>query len=148
MTCPFFYELFIDRHKLGRLISWVKKASLDCIKQLIEIIERESNHELLLSVKNLQKLGANPFPYIVHVIPRPLLEEFVKGEHFVIVDLLKSISGSSSQAGSAKEPQAEIAQGALVSFTRPNQSPLAIQDPKPTPQATKKKKGKKGKKVG
>ena len=47
---------------------------------------------------------------------------------------MKSIPSSSSQAGVSREPQAEIAQGALVS-------------PKPTPQAANKKKGKKGKKV-
>ena len=65
-------------------------------------------------------MGANPFPYIVPVLSRPLQEELVKGEHFVLADLLKSISGSSSQAGSAQEPQAEIAKGALVSFVRPD----------------------------
>ena len=52
-------------------------------------------------VNNLQKLGAIPFPYIVPIIPRLLLEELIKSEHFVLDDLLKSITGSSSQAGSA-----------------------------------------------
>ena len=69
---------------------------MDRISQLLEIIERERNDELLLSVKNLQKLGANPFPYIVHILPRPLLAELVKGEHLVLIDLRKLIPGSSS----------------------------------------------------
>ena len=44
--------------------------------------------------------------------------------------------------GFAQEPQAEFAKGSLLSFVRPNQSSLAVLDPKPAPQAEKKKKGK------
>ena len=83
--------------------------------RLVEITKRERN-ELLLSVKNLQKLGSSPFPYISPIIPRSLPGEVVKGEHFVLVDLFKSILSSSSQSGSARESQAEIAKGTLVSF--------------------------------
>ena len=79
----------------------MENARLDHISRLLEIIERERNHELLLSMKNLQELGTSPFPYIVHVIPRPLPAKLVKGEHFVLKDLLKLILGSSSQANSA-----------------------------------------------
>ena len=74
----------------------MEKARLDCVRRLLKITERERNHEFLLSAKNLQELGANPFPYIVPVLPHPLQEELVKGEHFVLADLLKSIPGSSS----------------------------------------------------
>ena len=109
------------------------------INQLLEITERERN-ELLLLVKNLQELGSSPFLYIAPVIPHPLLGEVVMGEHFVLTDLLKSISGSSSQAGSAPKPQAKIAEGALVSFVRPDQSPLREQDSQPAPQVVKRKK--------
>ena len=63
------------------------------ISRLLEITERECS-ELLLSVKNSQELGSSPFPYIAPVIPRPLLGEVVRGEHFVLTDLVKSISGS------------------------------------------------------
>ena len=65
-------------------------------------------------MKNLQELGVNLFPYIVSVIPRLLPVELIKGEHFVLADLLKSISGSPSQARfvQEQEPQAEIAEGA------------------------------------
>ena len=90
-------------------------------------------------MRNLQELGASPFPYIVPILPRPLPAKLVRGEYFVLVNLLKSISGSSSQAGSAQkqEPQAEIAEGALASFVKLDQSPLAEQDSQPTPQAAK-----------
>ena len=81
------------------------------ISRWLQITERERN-ELLLSVKNSQELGSSSFPYIAPVIPRPLPGEVVGGEHFVFADLLKSISGISSQAGSARELQAEIAEGA------------------------------------
>ena len=60
------------------------------ISRLLEITKRERN-ELLLSVKNLQELGSSPFPCIAPIIPRLLLGEVIKGEHFVLTDLLKSI---------------------------------------------------------
>ena len=72
------------------------------ISRLLEITEWKRN-EPLLSMKNSQELGSCPFPYIDPVIPRLLPREVVRGEHFVFADLLKSISGSSSQVGSAQE---------------------------------------------
>ena len=83
-------------------------------------------------MKNLQKLGASPFPYIVPVLRRLLSREVVEGEHFILVDLLKSLPGISSQAGAALEP-----------LVRPDHLPLAVQDPKLVPQAVKRKKEKK-----
>ena len=62
----------------------------------IEITARERRYELLLSVKNLQELGTSPFSYIVPVLPHPLSNEVVKGEHFVLANLLKSLPGGSS----------------------------------------------------
>ena len=73
------FELFVGRHRRGRLDSWVEKARLDRIRWLLEITERKRDHKLLLSTKNLQELGASPFPYIVPIIPRSLLEELIKG---------------------------------------------------------------------
>ena len=109
------------------------------ISRLLEITEREHNKPLLL-VKNSQELGSSPFPYIAPVIPRLLPREVVRGEHFVFVVLSKSILGSSSQAGSAREPQSEIAEGALFSFVWLHQSPLGEQDAEPTSQVVKRKK--------
>ena len=97
----FFSEIFIGRHKRGRLVSWVEKANLECIRRLLEITEGERNHQLLLYVKNLRELSVIPVPYIVPVIPRPSPVELVRGEYFTLADLLKSIQASSAQAGSA-----------------------------------------------
>ena len=97
----------------------MEKARLDRISRLLEITERERNHELLLFVKNLQELGVGPFPYIVPVFPRPLPYKLVKGEHFVLKDLLKLIPRSSSQAKSAPKPLVQL-----------NFLPLSMQDPK------------------
>ena len=79
-------------------------------------------------MKNLRELGASPFRYIVLVIPCPLQAEPVKGEHFALADLFKPMLGSSSQAAFA---QAEVTEGALVKFVRPDQFPLVEQDPQP-----------------
>ena len=83
-------------------------------------------------MKNLQELGASPFPYIVPVLPHPLPNEVVKGEHFVLADPLKSLPGGPSQVEAASKP-----------FVRPDPLPLAVWDPKLVPQAVKKKKKKK-----
>ena len=111
----------------------MEKVRLDHINWLLEIKERERNHELLLFMKNLQELGASLFPYIVPVLPRPLPIELVKGERFVLSYLLKLISRGSSQAESA-----------LETFVRSDYLPLSAQDPKPAPHAAKKKKKKVG----
>ena len=102
-----------------QLVNWVEKARLDCLNRLLEIIEREHNHEPLLSMRNLQELGASPFPYIVPILPRQLSAKLVKGENFIIVDLLTLIPGSSSQVESTREP-----------LVLPNYLPLSLQDPK------------------
>ena len=102
------------------------------ISRFLEITKRECN-ELILLVKNLQELGSIPFPYIAPIIPCLLPGEVIRGEHCVFADLLKSILGSSSQEGSTREPQAEIAVGALASFVQPDQSPLREQDSQPAP---------------
>ena len=49
-------------------------------------------------MKNLRELSRNPSPYTLPVIPRLLPTEVVEGEHYVIVDLLTVVSGSSSPA--------------------------------------------------
>ena len=59
--------------------------------QLLEVTKREHN-EPLLSVKNSQELGYNPFPYIAPVIPCLLSGEVVGGEYFVFADILKEVN--------------------------------------------------------
>ena len=94
---PLLVGLFIGKQRRGRLVSWVNKDSLDRIRWLLEITKKEHNHKILFSAKNMQDLGASPFPYIVPVIPCPLPKELVKGEHFVLADLLKSIPAAPLQ---------------------------------------------------
>ena len=115
----------------------MEKARLYCICRLLEITDRVCHQELLLSVKNLQEMGANLFPYIVPILPRHLPNEVIKGEHFILVDLLKSLPRGSSQEKAVPEL-----------LVRLDHLPLVVQDPKPapkpTPQAAKKKKKKFG----
>ena len=71
---------------------------------MLKIMERECHHELLLSTRNLQDLGASPFLYIVPVLPRHFPSEVVKGEHFVLDDLLRSLPRGSSQEEATPRP--------------------------------------------
>ena len=96
------------------MVNWIEKFSLENIRQLLEIMEAECSHELLLTAKNLRDLGGSLFPYIIPIIPRSLPAEDIKGEHFVLADLLKLVPRSSSQAVSAQEGQAGAAKGTLV----------------------------------
>ena len=100
----------------------MEKARLDRICRLLEITENERYHKLLISVKNLRDLGASPFLYIVLILPRPLPSEVVKGEHFVLTNLLKSLPGGSTQVEAISEP-----------LVWPDFLPLAVQDPKLAP---------------
>ena len=68
------------------------------------------------------------------VLPRPLPSEVVKGEHFFLVDLLKSLPGGSTQVEAVPEP-----------LVQPDYLPLVVQDPKPAPQVVTKNKKKSGK---
>ena len=95
---------------------------MDCLRRLFEISERERNHELLLSMKNLQELGANPFSHIVSVLPCHFPSEVVKGKHFVLANLLKSLLGGSSQAEAASKP-----------LVWSDHLPLTVHDLKPIP---------------
>ena len=109
---------------------------MENIRRLLEITEVEHNHELLLMVRNLRELGASPFPYIILVVPSSLPAELIKGEHFVLIDLLKLNLGSSSQAVSGQEDQVGAATGTLVRSARASQP----QSPWPIPRPAKKKK--------
>ena len=53
-------------------------------------------------MKNLRELGGCPFPFIIPIVPCSLPFKVIEGEHFVIVDLLKLVSGGSSKAISAQ----------------------------------------------
>ena len=85
----YFYFFFVQgKAGEGRLVNWVEKASFKKIQKLLEIYELERHHEILLTTRNFCELSRNPSPYIIPVIPRPFPTEIVKGEHYVIVDLV------------------------------------------------------------
>ena len=82
----------------------------------MEIFEQEQHHEVLLTVKNLHDLSRHLSPYSVPIIQCPLPTEIVEGEHFVILDLLSLIPGSSSLD---REAESEVASQELVISTQP-----------------------------
>ena len=108
------------------MVNWVEKAGFGKIQKLLEISEREWHHEILLTVKNLRELSRNPSPYTLLVIPRPLPTEAVEGEHYVIVDLLTLIPGSSSPIQAF---EIEVVGRELAISLRPEQPSFAKEDP-------------------
>ena len=72
--------------------------------------------------KESEGFGRQSFPYIVPILTPHLPNEVIKGEHFVLADLLKSLPGGSSQAEAVLKPH-----------VLPDYLPLVVQDPKPTP---------------
>ena len=104
------------------------------IQRLLEISKHERHHEVLLTVKNLHDLSRHPSPYSVLIIHRPLPSEVVEGEHFVAVDLLSLIPGSSSPT---KEVESEAADWELVISTQPVQPSSISEDSDPAPQASR-----------
>ena len=79
-------------------MKWVKKSSIEKIRRLLEISEREHHCQVLITSENISVVRRNPAPYTLPVIPRPLPSDVVKGEHFVIVDLRRLVSGSASSS--------------------------------------------------
>ena len=150
---------------------WVEKASFEKIRRLLEISEQERHHEVLLTMNNFHDLSRHPFPYTVPIIPHPLPSKVVEGEHFVVADLLSLIpSGSSparkagseatgrelvistqsTQPSSTSEDSCPVPQAAkqVEGGGRSERPPLAIKDSRLTPQALKKKKGRRLKFAG
>ena len=85
-------------------MKWVEKPSIEKIRRLLEIFERERHYQVLLTRENIAAVRRNPDPYTLPVIPRPLTSNVVEGEHFVIVDVRRLVSGSAS---SSKVPVVE-----------------------------------------
>ena len=79
-------------------MNWVEKSSIEKIRQLLEIFERERHFQVLLTPKNISVMRHNPAPYTLPVIPRPLPSHIVEGEHFVIADLRCLVSSSASSS--------------------------------------------------
>ena len=79
-------------------MKWVKKSSIEKIRRLLEIFERERHYQVLLTRENISVVRNNPTPYTLPVIPRPLPSNVVEGEHFVLTDVRRLASGSASSS--------------------------------------------------
>ena len=86
------------KSKRGRLVKWVEKSSIEKIRRLLEISEREHHYQVLLTWENVSAMRHNPAPYTLPVIPRPLPSNIVEGEHFVVKDVRRLASGSASSS--------------------------------------------------
>ena len=79
-------------------MKWVEKSSIEKIRRLLEIFERERHYQVLLTQENISVVRHNPAPYTLLVIPRPLPSNVVEGEHFVLVDVRRLVFGSASSS--------------------------------------------------
>ena len=52
-----FYIFCAGKSRRGRLANWVEKTSFKKIQKLLEISERERNHKMLLTTRNLRELS-------------------------------------------------------------------------------------------
>ena len=85
-------------------MKWVEKSSIEKIRRLLEISEQERHYQVLLTRENIVVMRHNPDPYTFPVIPRPLPSNVVEGEHFVLADVRRLVSGSAS---SSRDPVVE-----------------------------------------
>ena len=85
-------------------MKWVEKYNIEKIRRLLEISERERHYQVLLTKENISDVKHNPAPYTLLVIPWPLPSNFVEGDHFVLADVRRLVSGSAS---SSKDPVVE-----------------------------------------
>ena len=65
-----FFWCYSGKRRRGQLVNWIEKVGLENIRLLLEIVEVERNHELLLTARNLRELATYAFPYIIPVVPR------------------------------------------------------------------------------
>ena len=79
-------------------MKWVEKSSIEKIRHLLEISERERHYQVLLTRENISSVRNNPAPYTLPVIPRPLPSNVMEGEHFVLVDVRCLASGGASSS--------------------------------------------------
>ena len=79
-------------------MKWVEKSSIEKIRRLLDISERECHYQILLTRENISTMRHDPAPYTLPVIPRPLPLNVVEGEHFVLVDVRHLVSSSASSS--------------------------------------------------
>ena len=76
----------------------VEKSSIEKIRRLLQISERQCHYQVLLTRENISTARHNPPPYTLPVIPRLLPSNVVEGEHFVLADVRRLVSGSASSS--------------------------------------------------
>ena len=76
----------------------MEKSSIEKIRRLLEISERERHCQVLLTRENISAVSNNLAPYTLPVIPRPLPSNVVEGEHFVLADVRRLASGNVSSS--------------------------------------------------
>ena len=68
-------------------MKWVENSSIEKIRRLLEISERERHYQVLLTRENISVVRHNPASYTLLIIPRLLPSNVVEGEHFVLTDV-------------------------------------------------------------
>ena len=79
-------------------MKWVEKSSIEKIRRLLEISEREHHYQVLLTLENISAVRHNSAPYTLPVIPQPLPPNVMEGEHFVLADVRRLVSSSASSS--------------------------------------------------
>ena len=121
-------------------MKWVEKSSIEKIRRLLKIFERERHYQVLLTRENISAMRRNPAPYTLPVIPRSLPSNIVEGEHFVLVDVRRLVSGGTS---SSRDPVIEASsqvQGAR-SVSRSSASSSGDSSSSPSAPSRRAKKG-------
>ena len=85
-------------------MKWVERSSIEKIRRLLEISERERHYQVLLTRENISAMRHNPAPYTLPIIPRPLPSNVVEGEHFLLADVRRLASDGAS---SSRDPVVE-----------------------------------------
>ena len=109
----------------------MEKSSVEKIRRLLEISERERHYQVLLTRDNISVMRNNPAPYTLPVIPRPLPSNVVEGEHFVLANVRRLASDGASSSrdlvveASSRVQGARSALGSSASSSRGLGSPAA-----------------------
>ena len=93
-------------------MNWVENSSIEKIRRLLEISERERHCRVLLTLENISVVRHNLTPYTLPAIPRPLPSHVVEGDHFVITDLRRLVSDSASSSRNPVIEASSLVQGA------------------------------------
>ena len=97
-------------------MKWVEKSSFEKIRRLLEISEHERHFQVLLTRQNISVVRNHPAPYTLPVIPRSLPSNVVDGEHFVIADVRRLVSGGASSSRNPLVTESSRVQGDRSAF--------------------------------